>query len=72
MHTPGEEVKAKKENHLTRTRAREREEREKKGENKGGFERKSATLIQKSYNKKYPGTCNCHSKGNNYICNRNN
>lgn len=51
MYTPGEEVKAKKENHLTRTRAREREEREKKGENKGGFERKSATLIQKSYNK---------------------
>jgi hypothetical protein len=29
MRTPGEEVKAKKENHLTRTRAREREERKK-------------------------------------------
>jgi hypothetical protein len=29
MYTPGEEVKAKKENHLTRTRAREREERKK-------------------------------------------
>ena len=32
MHTPGEEVKAKKENHLTRTRAREREETDKSGE----------------------------------------
>lgn len=68
MHTPGEEVKAKKENHLIRAR----EGAGRKEENKGGIERKSATLIQKSYNKKYPGTCNCYSKGNNYICNRNN
>jgi len=29
MRTPGEGVKAKKGNHLTRTRAREREERKK-------------------------------------------
>lgn len=49
MHTPGEEVKAKKENHLTRTRARGAGRKE---ENKGGIERKSATLIQKSYKKK--------------------
>lgn len=68
MHTPGEEVKAKKGNHLTRTR----EGAGRKEENKGGIERKLATLIQKSYNKKYPGTCNYYSKGNNYICNRNN
>ena len=65
----GEEVNTKNRKHLTRTRARKTGRKE---ENKGGFERKSATLIQKSYNKKYPGTCNCHSKGNNYICNRNN
>ena len=32
MYTPGEEVKAKKENHLTRTRAREREETNNSGE----------------------------------------
>lgn len=36
MHTPGEEVKAKKENHLTRTRAREREERKKTREDLKG------------------------------------
>lgn len=36
MYTPGEEVKAKKENHLTRTRAREREEREKTREDLKG------------------------------------
>ena len=65
----GEEVNTKNRKHLTRTRARKTGRKE---ENKGGFERKSATLIQKSYNKKYPGTCNCYSKGNNYICNRNN
>lgn len=65
----GEEVNTKNRKHLTHTRARKTGRKE---ENKGGFERKSATLIQKSYNKKYPGTCNCHSKGNNYICNRNN
>lgn len=50
MRTPGEEVKAKKENHLIRAR----EGAGRKEENKGGIERKSATLIQKSYNKKVP------------------
>ena len=36
MCTPGEEVKAKKENHLTRTRARKREERKKTREDLKG------------------------------------
>jgi hypothetical protein len=47
----GEEVNTKNRKHLTRTRARKTGRKE---ENKGGFERKSATLIQKSYNKKIP------------------
>ncbi len=41
MCTPGEEVKAKKENHLTRTR----EGAGRKEENKGRIERKSASYF---------------------------